>query len=70
MLSKHTGNYAIITIPFSTLRMVKVGTFHPFSYNKYKAIRELHYVPDTKIDIEIKTRFWEKRRDSRRSNDY
>jgi monoamine oxidase len=60
MLSKYTGDYAIIAIPFSTLRMVKVEPYHAFSHNKRKAIREVHYVPATKIGIEFKTRFWEK----------
>jgi monoamine oxidase len=60
MLSKYTGDYTIIAIPFSALRMVKVEPFHAFSYNKRKAINEIHYVPATKIGIEFKTRFWEK----------
>jgi monoamine oxidase len=60
ILSKYKGDYAIIAIPFSTLRMVKVEPFHAFSHNKRKAIRELHYVPATKIGIEFQTRFWEK----------
>ncbi|SFJ67597.1 flavin monoamine oxidase family protein [Thermoflavimicrobium dichotomicum] len=59
-LSKYTADYAIIAIPFSTLRLVKVEPYHAFSHNKRKAIREVHYVPATKIGIEFKTRFWEK----------
>jgi monoamine oxidase len=57
---KYTGDYAIIAIPFSMLRLVKVEPFHAFSHNKRKAIRELHYVPATKIGVQFKTRFWEK----------
>jgi monoamine oxidase len=58
-LSRYTGDYAIIAIPFSTLRLVNVEPFNAFSYYKRKAIRELHYVPATKIGIEFETRFWE-----------
>lgn len=57
--SKYTADYAIIAIPFSTLRMVEVEPFHAFSYFKRKAIRELHYAPATKIGIEFQSRFWE-----------
>ncbi|SEN42697.1 flavin monoamine oxidase family protein [Lihuaxuella thermophila] len=56
----YTADYAIIAIPFSALRMVDVVPFHAFSHNKRKAIRELHYVPATKIGIEFRTRFWER----------
>jgi monoamine oxidase len=51
---------AIITIPFSVLNFVHIEPFHSLSYYKRKAIRELHYVPSTKIGIEFKHRFWEK----------
>lgn len=50
----------IITIPFSVLNFVQIEPFHSISYYKRKAIRELHYVPSTKIGIEFKHRFWEK----------
>ncbi|MDR7071091.1 flavin monoamine oxidase family protein [Fictibacillus barbaricus] len=50
----------IITIPFSVLNFVKIEPFHSLSYYKRKAIRELHYVPSTKIGIEFNHRFWEK----------
>jgi monoamine oxidase len=50
----------IITIPFSVLNFVQIEPFHSLSYNKRKAIRELHYVPSTKVGIEFKYRFWEK----------
>lgn len=55
-----TGDLAIITIPFSALRFVKVEPFDSFSYNKRKAIRELNYIASTKIAIEFKSRFWER----------
>jgi monoamine oxidase len=57
---KITGDIAIITIPFSTLQFVEVEPYHSFSHKKRQAIRELHYVPSTKIGIEFKNRFWER----------
>ncbi|MGG0773746.1 flavin monoamine oxidase family protein [Bacillus rugosus] len=55
-----TADLAIVTIPFSTLRFVKVEPYHSFSYYKRRAIRELNYMSATKIGIEFKSRFWEK----------
>lgn len=55
-----TGDLAIITIPFSTLRFVQVEPYDSFSYYKRRAIRELNYIAATKIGIEFKSRFWEK----------
>ncbi|QHZ47037.1 flavin monoamine oxidase family protein [Bacillus sp. NSP9.1] len=55
-----TGDLAIVTIPFSAMRFVKVEPFHSFSYYKRRAIRELNYIAATKIGIEFKSRFWEK----------
>jgi monoamine oxidase len=55
-----TGDLAIVTIPFSALRFVKVEPYDSFSYTKRKAIRELNYIAATKIAIEFKSRFWEK----------
>lgn len=55
-----TGDLAIVTIPFSALRFVKVEPYDSFSYNKRKAIRELNYMAATKIAIEFKSRFWER----------
>nr|WP_328699911.1 flavin monoamine oxidase family protein [Chengkuizengella marina] len=55
-----TGDLAIVTIPFSTLRFVKIEPYDSFSYHKRKAIRELNYMTSTKIAIEFKSRFWEK----------
>jgi monoamine oxidase len=54
------GDAAIITVPFSILPFVQVEPRNSFSYYKWKAIRELHYSPSTKIGIEFKSRFWEK----------
>ncbi|MCI0766480.1 flavin monoamine oxidase family protein [Bacillus sp. TL12] len=56
-----TGDLAIITIPFSALRFVKVEPYDSFSYNKRKAIREVNYMASTKIAIEFKSRFWERK---------
>ncbi|SFJ76644.1 flavin monoamine oxidase family protein [Thermoflavimicrobium dichotomicum] len=55
-----TGDLAIITIPFTVLQFVKVEPRDSFSENKWKAIRELHYVGSTKIGIQFKSRFWER----------
>ncbi|WP_440603683.1 flavin monoamine oxidase family protein [Bacillus sp. GB_SG_008] len=55
-----TGDRAIITIPFSALRFVKIEPFDSFSYYKRRAIRELNYIVATKIAIEFKSRFWER----------
>ncbi|NTU25525.1 flavin monoamine oxidase family protein [Bacillus tequilensis] len=55
-----TADLAIVTIPFSTLRFVKIEPYHSFSSYKRRAIRELNYMSATKIGIEFKSRFWEK----------
>ncbi|MBO9130721.1 flavin monoamine oxidase family protein [Bacillus sp. 165] len=55
-----TGDFAIVTVPFSALRFVKIEPYHSFSYMKRKAIRELNYMSATKIAIQFKHRFWEK----------
>ncbi|WP_088043049.1 flavin monoamine oxidase family protein [Bacillus sp. EAC] len=55
-----SGDYAIITIPFSVLSFVEVYPVNTFSYYKLKAIRSLHYLAATKIGLQFKTRFWEK----------
>jgi monoamine oxidase len=57
---KIIGDLAIITIPFSAFQFVDVEPYHSFSYQKWKAIRQLHYVSSTKIGIQFKNRFWEK----------
>lgn len=55
-----TGDLAIVTIPFSVLQFVEIEPRNSFSENKWKAIRELHYVGSTKSGIQFKNRFWEK----------
>lgn len=52
-----TGDVAIITIPFSSLRHVEVAPL--FSYPKRRAIIELHYDSATKVLLEFGKRWWE-----------
>ena len=55
-----TGDIVIAAIPFTVMKFIEVEPHNSFSHNKWKAIRELHYVIDTKIGIEFKSRFWER----------
>lgn len=55
-----TGDLAIVTIPFTVLQFVEVEPRNSFSFNKWKAINELHYVQSTKTGIQFKSRFWER----------
>lgn len=55
-----TVDLAIVTIPFSILQFVEIQPRESVSENKWKAIRELHYVGSTKTGIQFKNRFWEK----------
>ncbi len=52
-----TGDYAIVTLPFSVLRQVEVMT--PFSRDKQRAIRQLNYPASTKILFQVSERVWE-----------
>ena len=52
-----TGDYAIITVPFSVLRHIEV--LQPFSLPKQRAIRQLPYNESGKIFIQFRRRFWE-----------
>lgn len=54
---KATAEYAIITIPFPVLRHVDV--LKPFSRDKQRAIRQLHYDASAKILFQCRRRFWE-----------
>lgn len=63
--SKHgllhtTGDYVLVTIPFSLLQFVEVVPRGLLSENKRKVIRELNYAGATKIGIQFHERFWEK----------
>ncbi|MGW7492226.1 FAD-dependent oxidoreductase [Streptomyces sp. NPDC054786] len=52
-----TGDLAIVTIPFSSLRFTNVTP--PFSYKKRRAIIETHYDQATKVLLEFSCRWWE-----------
>lgn len=54
-----TADYTIITVPFTVLQFVRVEPNHLFSYHKWNAIRQLHYVSSTKIGLQFSCRFWE-----------
>jgi monoamine oxidase len=51
------GDCVILTIPFSALRHVNVQP--PFSHEKRKVIRQLHYDTSTKILLQFRKAFWE-----------
>jgi monoamine oxidase len=51
------ADYAIVTIPFSVLRHVEI--IKPFTREKQRAIRELHYDSSAKILFQCRRRFWE-----------
>jgi monoamine oxidase len=51
------GDYAIITAPFPVMRHVEV--LKPFSRDKQRAIRQLHYDASAKILFQCRRRFWE-----------
>jgi monoamine oxidase len=52
-----TADYLVTTVPFSAMRFVSVTP--DFSYNKRRAIIELHYDSATKVLLEFSERFWE-----------
>lgn len=52
-----TGDLAIVTIPFSSLRFVDVTP--PMSYKKRRAVIEMHYDQATKVLLEFSRRWWE-----------
>lgn len=52
-----TADLAIVTVPFSSLRFVRI-TPH-LSYHKRRAIMELHYDAATKVLLEFSERWWE-----------
>ncbi|MEV0371724.1 FAD-dependent oxidoreductase [Streptomyces sp. NPDC050636] len=52
-----TGDLAIITVPFSSLRFTAVTP--PFSYKKRRAVIETHYDQATKVLLEFSRRWWE-----------
>jgi len=52
-----TADYLVVAIPFSALRFIHVNPL--WSYNKRRAITELHYDSATKVLLEFNERFWE-----------
>lgn len=52
-----SGDYAIITTPFSVLRHIEA--IKPFWRGKQRAIRELNYDASVKIFLQCRRRFWE-----------
>jgi monoamine oxidase len=52
-----TGDVAVLTVPFSSLRHVDVEPL--FSYPKRRAVIELHYDSATKVLLEFSRRWWE-----------
>ena len=61
ILSERNWDEAIITIPFSSFRMVHV--WPELKQQKRKAVRELHYDAATKVLLEFRERFWETKND-------
>jgi monoamine oxidase len=55
--SRVSGDYAILTLPFSVLRHIE--TPQAFSRGKQRAIRQLHYDASAKIFFQCRRRFWE-----------
>jgi monoamine oxidase len=53
------ADFAIITIPFSSLNLIQIEPSSAFSWQKWHAIRNLRYIAATRIGIEFKSRFWE-----------
>ncbi|KPL87401.1 flavin monoamine oxidase family protein [Levilinea saccharolytica] len=52
-----TGDYAILTLPFSVMRHIEVSP--AFSRAKQRAIRQLHYDASAKVFLQTRRRFWE-----------
>ncbi|UOR13028.1 flavin monoamine oxidase family protein [Halobacillus amylolyticus] len=55
-----SGDYSIITMPFSVFQFVDVEPYDSISFKKWQAIRTLPNIPAVKIAIEFKHRFWER----------
>ena len=52
-----TGDFAIVTMPYSVLRFVDV--LKPFSPGKQMVLRQLYYVNAMKVFFQCRRRFWE-----------
>jgi monoamine oxidase len=55
--SSVSGDYCILTVPFSVMRHVEV--LKPFSRLKQRAIRQVHYDASAKVFLQARRRFWE-----------
>lgn len=53
-----TGDLLLITIPYSVLNFVEIPV-KDISHQKRMIIRELHYLPASKIGLQFNNRFWE-----------
>lgn len=51
------GDYVILTLPFPVMRHIEI--LKPFSREKQRAIRQVHYDASTKVLLQCKRRFWE-----------
>ena len=51
------GDHLICTVPFPALRRVEV--YPPFSEARRGAIAELQYMPETRVIMQCRTRYWE-----------
>lgn len=51
------GDYCILTLPFPVMRHIEI--LKPFSREKQRAIRQVHYDASTKVLLQCKRRFWE-----------
>jgi monoamine oxidase len=56
-LEQVTGDFAILAVPYPTLRFVDV--LKPFSPGKQMALRQLHYMDVVKVFLQCRRRFWE-----------
>ena len=52
-----SGDYVILTLPFPVMRHIEI--LKPFSREKQRAIRQVHYDASTKVLLQCKRRFWE-----------
>lgn len=52
-----TGDFAILTIPYPSLRFVDM--LKPLSFGKQTAIRQVHYDNAVKVFLQCRRRFWE-----------
>ncbi|MCF6136605.1 flavin monoamine oxidase family protein [Pseudalkalibacillus berkeleyi] len=56
----YQADVTIVTLPLGLMQFIEVEPRNSLSHYKWRAIRELHSVPSTKIGLQFKHRFWEK----------